>query len=102
MKCRPLNVIGYMRLFGFLWKEVTNAKSFNSAQFPSPHQLNAITDSKTHNTALINYNTKEKQTNKQTKLMQYMKLKHYLKVRVQQATTQMIYHSTSPCVLLKP
>ena len=66
MKCRPLNVIGYMRLFGFLWKEVTNAKSFNSAQFPSPHQLNAITDSKTHNTALINYNTKEKQTNKQT------------------------------------
>jgi hypothetical protein len=30
-KCRPLNVIGYMRLFGFLWKEVTNAESSNSA-----------------------------------------------------------------------
>jgi hypothetical protein len=31
MKCRPLNVIGDMRLFGFLWKGVTNPESFNSA-----------------------------------------------------------------------
>jgi hypothetical protein len=62
MKCRPLNVIGEMRLFGFLWKEVTNAKSFSSAnsKFPAPHQLTAVTDSKTH-TALIKYTTTEKQ-----------------------------------------
>lgn len=62
MKCRPLNVIGEMRLFGFRWKEDTNAKSFNSAnsQFPTPHQLTAVTDSKTH-TVLIKYTTTEKQ-----------------------------------------